>query len=77
MIAMLLKAANCPCCGISYNYIYDTGKRRQNSPSIDRLDSNIGYVVENVHIICYRCNVLKGDGTVKEHQMIVEYMKRG
>jgi len=40
--------------------------RQDNSPSLDRIDNNIGYVPGNVRIISWRANCLKKDATDKE-----------
>lgn len=46
-----------------------------NSPSIDRINSKLGYLKGNIQIISYRANCLKSDGTINEHEKIIEYMK--
>lgn len=51
------------------------GKARDNSVSLDRIDSTKGYVRDNVCIISWRANDLKKDGTAEEHAKIAEYMK--
>ena len=56
-----------------------TGKGRglrNDSPSLDRIDSSKGYVPGNLRIICWRANVLKRDGTSKEMQYIVDDLKK-
>lgn len=47
---------------------------RPNSPTLDRIDGKIGYVVGNVRIISWRANRLKSDGTVSEFKCIIAYM---
>jgi hypothetical protein len=37
-----------------------------NSPSLDRIDNNKGYVKGNVIIVCSRANCIKNDGTWQE-----------
>ena len=39
---------------------------RDDSPSIDRMDSSIGYEVGNVRIISWRANLLKRNATAEE-----------
>lgn len=63
----------CPCCGEPF---YDGDQSRHpRLRSIDRLDSSGTYVESNIVCICYRCNVLKGDGTADEHQQITDWMR--
>lgn len=45
-------------------------------PSIDRIDSKLGYIDNNVAIICFRCNHVKNSGTASEHRMIADYIDR-
>lgn len=34
--------------------------------SIDRIDSSLGYIEDNVRLVCYRANIMKLDGTDQE-----------
>ena len=36
------------------------------APSIDRIDSKIGYLFANTHLVCVRVNLMKGDLSVAE-----------
>jgi hypothetical protein len=51
-------------------------KPRQNAPSLDRINSNLGYIKKNVIIMSYKANVLKKDGTSDEHLKIAEFMEK-
>lgn len=66
--------SDCPCCGSTMGVRVFAGKKRW--PSVDRLDPRAGYVAGNMKIICYRCNFLKSDGTIKEFAKIIEYIRR-
>jgi hypothetical protein len=67
----------CPVLGIKLEWGAGRGKgkARDNSVSLDRVDSTKGYVKANVCIISWRANDLKKDGTAEEHLKIAEYMK--
>lgn len=45
------------------------------TPSLDRIDSSLGYVRGNVWIVGWRANLIKNDGTAAEHAMIAEAMR--
>ena len=47
-----------------------------NSPSLDRIDNNKGYVKGNVIIVCFRANCIKNDGTWQEIMEIGEFYKQ-
>lgn len=49
---------------------------RANSPSLDRIDSKKGYVKNNIIVISYRANIVKGQGTAIEHKKIAQWMKK-
>lgn len=68
----------CPCCGVEMcmrDGVAKPGPTPQ-SPSIDRFDSNRGYVPGNVAIICWRCNELKRDASADELRNILVWMER-
>lgn len=51
-------------------------KPLDNSPTLDRIDSSLGYVKGNVLFISYRANVIKNCGTAQEHRLIAEFIER-
>ena len=51
-------------------------KPQDNSPTIDRIDSNKGYVVGNVCIMSYRANMIKNCGTIEEHKAIINFLEK-
>ncbi len=63
----------CPILGIKLEV--GTRLRRDNSPSLDRLKPELGYVRGNVRVISYRANRIKSDGTREEHEQVVAYMR--
>jgi len=48
--------------------------RRDDSPSIDRLVPNAGYVPSNIIVMSDRANRIKNDGTAEEHRRIARFM---
>lgn len=67
---------HCPVLGIKLNYSGKGKKDRSNWPSVDRRDSNIGYLPGNVTVMSYRANRIKGDATVEEIEKLLAWMKR-
>ena len=47
-----------------------------NSPSVDRVRLDTGYVPGNVRVISYRANRLKSNATIAEIERLLDYMKR-
>lgn len=65
----------CPCCDVVLDHtIHFEGGSRPNAPSVDRLDPSEGYTVENIRILCWRCNELKRDATLAELQNLVNWL---
>ncbi len=60
----------CPILGIPL--FYKGGPRTNNSPSVDRIDNTKGYVKENIWVISWRANHIKGNATLEELKLIVE-----
>lgn len=65
----------CPILDIPLFKEFKSKRGNPNSPSIDRIDSNKGYVPGNVHIISWRANCLKNNGSVEEFEKLVNWMK--
>lgn len=65
----------CPIFGI--DLVFGTAGFRENSPSIDRIDSSKGYTLDNIQIISWKANRIKSYATVEELELIVAYMKQG
>lgn len=63
----------CPILGIPLEI--STGGPSPNSPSLDRIDPQYGYVKGNVHVISHRANTIKSDATLEELKMLVHYLE--
>lgn len=64
----------CECCGRKFGY--GRGSVSYDSPSIDRFDSDKGYTIDNINIICWRCNNIKNSSTIDDLEMVARWMKR-
>lgn len=63
----------CPVLGIKLKN--GKGKTLPSSPSLDRINSNLGYTKGNIMVISWRANSLKRNGSIDEFQKIIEYMR--
>jgi len=64
----------CPVLGIKLN----PGKHSRfadDIPSLDKLIPKLGYVKGNISVISWRANRIKNDGTIDEHQKIIDWMR--
>ena len=52
------------------------GPRTHNSPSLDRTDPKLGYILGNVRVLSWRANYLKGDATVQEIRKLLAWMEK-
>lgn len=64
----------CPVLGIPIQIC--TGKLHHNSPSIDKINPNLGYTMDNCKIISWRANAIKNNGLLSEFKEIIKYVKR-
>lgn len=65
--------AYCPVFGLP---LFHSPKRFcDNSPSLDRIDPNKGYIPGNVAVISQRANQIKSFGTADEHMRIASFMR--
>lgn len=63
----------CPVLGIKL--VFGTGKLHDNSPTLDRIDNNKGYTKDNIQVISWRANKIKGYATIDDLEQILFYMK--
>lgn len=64
----------CPYFGIKL--VVNRGRMKDNSPTIDRINSSRGYEPGNIEVISWRANRMKGDATAEEHRKIADRMDR-
>jgi hypothetical protein len=65
----------CPIFGMKLEF--NSAGFRENSPSIDRIDSTKGYTPNNIQIISWKANRIKGYATLQELEMLLAYLKQG
>jgi hypothetical protein len=63
----------CPVFGIKLEF--NEGKFSDNSPSVDRLKPELGYIKGNIRVISYKANRLKSDAKIDDLEKVIEYMK--
>ena len=52
------------------------GGGTDNSPSLDRIDNNKGYIKGNLQIISRKANQMKNNANFEEIEMLYKYMKK-
>ena len=63
----------CPVLGIKLKHGAGKGKDRDNSPSLDRVDNNIGYIPSNVIVVSVLANSIKSSATPKQILKVGEF----
>lgn len=64
----------CPILGIPL--VVGEGEVCDGSPTLDRINSKLGYVKGNVQVISFRANTLKSNASLEELKLIVAWMER-
>tara|TARA_R110002096_G_C14136356_1_gene682416 strand:+ start:35 stop:562 length:528 start_codon:yes stop_codon:yes gene_type:complete len=64
---------NCPILGIKI--ARDNSVMKDDSPTLDRLYPELGYVKGNVNVISNKANRMKNDATVEEVSLLLEWLK--
>jgi len=65
----------CPVFGFPLVVGSSGGFQTDASPSIDRIESSRGYTPDNVQVISWKANQIKGRATVEELEKVLYYMK--
>lgn len=65
----------CPVFGIKLKPMRGGDGDWQCAPTVDRINSNIGYLKSNIVVISRKANMIKSYGTAGEHRKIAEWME--
>ena len=65
----------CPVFGFKLNWYKDGRGGADDSPSIDRLIPEEGYVAGNVMLISYKANRIKNDSNLSELRMVADWVE--
>jgi hypothetical protein len=64
----------CPVLGIPL--VFNNSTTSDNSPSLDRIFPELGYISGNVRLISFKANRIKTNATVNEMEKVLKYMQR-
>lgn len=77
LLFLAINTTHCKYCGNKLDYVTKYGERKsiskENSPTIDRINSGENLTIDDVEIICWKCNTTKLNRTEKE---FYDYCKR-
>lgn len=66
----------CPVLGIELKHGAGKGKDRDNSPSLDRVDNNLGYIPTNIIIVSVLANSIKSSATPEQILKVGNFYKK-
>lgn len=64
----------CPILGIPINMNSGRSGAYKNSPSLDRIDNDRGYTVDNIQVISQKANAMKQSATVEELKLFAKWV---
>jgi len=65
----------CECCGRLLNLCSKAvGVLYPDSATVDRVNINVGYIIDNVSILCWKCNAVKKDASLHELEQLYNWM---
>jgi hypothetical protein len=66
----VIMTEKCPVFNIPFDY-----ENKMFSPTLDRINNELGYIPGNVKVISAKANRLKSNGTIQDFLKIIEYIK--
>ena len=69
----ILIPTHCPVLGIELKA--NKGHPSYNSPSIDRIIPELGYIQDNIIIVSFKANLMKSDSTIDELEKVYQFYK--
>lgn len=72
----LRRQLNCECCGVLFNYGPKNKIACDASASFDQIVPGAGYLLDNVALICWRCNNIKRNYSPSDLRMVAEWVER-
>ena len=73
---LALATDECPILNIKLSWCQQNKRQTENSPTLDRILPEKGYVLGNVSWISNRANRIKNDGTAEEHLKISQFIDK-
>jgi hypothetical protein len=68
--------SHCPILGFPLVRSVGVGSQSFNSPTLDRIKPELGYVPGNLQVISQRANVIKNDASAEEIRKVADYMAK-
>lgn len=72
-LSLLTFPVTCPILGIPLRF--NRGKVRDDSYSVDRIDSNLGYTIDNICVISHLANRMKSNLNLDTLEKLADYLK--
>jgi 5-methylcytosine-specific restriction endonuclease McrA len=77
LVKIMENTSICPICGEPLTYgCYKGDINKRNLPSVDRKDNHKTMTKENTWVICFACNVAKGEMTMDEFKQYISTVHR-
>lgn len=67
---------HCPILGIELYRNAGENRPGPNSPSLDKIDSSLGYIKGNIHVISYKANRMKNNASLEELKRFAEWVNQ-
>jgi len=73
---MIQQSRLCRCCGKTLQFGIARGHQNKDSASVDKVVPSLGYVRNNVQIVCTECNRRKSDSTLAQQRQLLAYTEK-